>query len=112
MVDYYLVERVVSRLVDILGPQLAAQTPSRACEDLREAPQGLHEGAPEGSLEGLLEQLLASEPLASSTEVRPRVEVAESSVMTTVSDVVDAPDEPRLGVAGAECQPDPDQQGC
>jgi hypothetical protein len=75
----------VSRLVDILGPQLAALTPARACEDLREVKQGLREGAAEGSLEGglggtqkgLREELRASEPLANSTEVRPQVELAE-----------------------------------
>jgi hypothetical protein len=61
------VERVVSRLVDILGPQLAGRASSRAAEDLREAPQGPH-GAPVASStqveelpESVLEELLASD---------------------------------------------------
>jgi hypothetical protein len=66
MKEDHLVERVVSRLVDILGPRLAVQNPPRAREDLREAHQGLHAGAPEVEELSLLEEL----PLASSTGVR------------------------------------------
>jgi hypothetical protein len=61
-----LVERVVSRLVDILGPRLAAQTPPRFRQDLREAHQGLHAGAQEVEELSFPEEL----PLASSTGVR------------------------------------------
>jgi hypothetical protein len=61
LVEDNLVERVVSRLVDILRPQLVARTSSGAAED----PQGLHAGAPEVEKPSFLEEL----PLASSTEV-------------------------------------------
>jgi hypothetical protein len=68
LAEDHLVKRVVSRLVDILGPQLAAQTHPRSTEDLREAPQGPHAGASE--VEEILEFLPEEFPLASSTGVR------------------------------------------
>jgi hypothetical protein len=68
---------VVRRIVDLLGPMLETRSPARGREDLRDALQGPHERAPE--LEGPREELMASEPLASSTEVRPRVEDCSSA---------------------------------
>jgi hypothetical protein len=59
-----LEERVVRRIVDLLGPMLEARIPARGHEDLWEAPQGLHAGAPEVEELSLPEEL----PLASSTE--------------------------------------------
>jgi hypothetical protein len=62
-----LEERVVRRIVDLLGPMLEARSPERGREDLREAPQGPYKRAPE--LVGRREELTASEPVASSTQV-------------------------------------------
>jgi hypothetical protein len=61
MEEDHLVERVVSRLVDILGPRLAAQTPPSVREDLRQAPQGPRE-APVASSTPEVEELLESVP--------------------------------------------------
>jgi hypothetical protein len=63
-----LEERVVRRIVDLLGPILEARSPARGREDLREAPQGLHAGAPE--VEVVPEFLLEEVPLASSAGAR------------------------------------------
>jgi hypothetical protein len=63
---YELEERVVRRIVELLGPMLEARSPARGREDLREAHQRLHAGAPEVEELSLPEEL----PLASSTGVR------------------------------------------
>jgi hypothetical protein len=54
---------------------LEARSPARGREDLREAPQGPYERAPE--LVGRREELMASEPVASSTQVEEPPSVPE-----------------------------------
>jgi hypothetical protein len=73
-----LEERVVRRIVDLLGPMLEARSPARGREDPREAPQGPYKRAPE--LVGRREELTASELVASSTQVEESVpeEILES----------------------------------
>jgi hypothetical protein len=82
--DDELENQVVLRLMDLLGPMLAARVPARACEDLREVPQWLREGAPEGphevteELRGIRASVLPEKPLLHCTGAVPLEGTAKS----------------------------------